>query len=115
MIHKLSNRFAYLDTLIRKQATGSPKDLAERLGMTERGWYKLRDELINDLHVPLAYDPVRQTYYYTQEGQLLFQFLKKLDNESMEKIEGGRLTGSLLAYAGRQFIPLLNCQFSENV
>ncbi|MCC5612905.1 hypothetical protein LC612_41025 [Nostoc sp. CHAB 5834] len=34
MIQKLANRFRYLDSLIRKRATGSPKEVAERLGIT---------------------------------------------------------------------------------
>lgn len=90
MIQKLSNRFSYLDALIRKRATGTPKELAKRLGLTERAWYKLRDELINDLGLPLAYDSQRKTYYYTEEGQLVFQFMRKLDTNQMEKLEGGR-------------------------
>ncbi|MVM40916.1 hypothetical protein GO730_29860 [Spirosoma sp. HMF3257] len=53
MLQKLTNRFVYLDSLIRKRATGSPKELATRLGITERAWYNLRDELVNDLGLPL--------------------------------------------------------------
>ncbi|GAB3023558.1 hypothetical protein [Spirosoma pulveris] len=90
MIQKLSNRLRFLDSLIRKRATGSPKELAQRLGITERAWYKIRDELINDLNLPLAYDPVRKTYYYTEEGQFIFGFQRKLTNDDMEKLEGGR-------------------------
>ncbi|PHK37184.1 hypothetical protein VF13_36780 [Nostoc linckia z16] len=45
MIQKLSNRFRFLDYLIRKRATGSPRELAQRLGITERAWHKIRDEL----------------------------------------------------------------------
>ena len=94
MIQKLANRFAYLDTLIRKRATGCPKELAKRLGITERAWFKIRDELVSELGLPLAYDPHRQTYYYTEEGQLVFQFMRKLDTDSMEKLEGGWLQGT---------------------
>lgn len=95
MIQKLSDRFSFLDALIRKRSTGSPKALAARLGLTERAWYKLRDELINDLGLPLAYDAHRQTYYYTEEGQLVFQFLRKLDADRMEKLEGGQALRSV--------------------
>lgn len=89
MIQKLVNRFTYLDALIRRGATGTPGQLAQRLGLTERAWYNLRDELINDLNVPIAYDADRQTYYYREEGQLLFQFQRKLTTDDMEKLEGG--------------------------
>lgn len=85
MVQKLSNRFSYLDSLVRMQATGCPKKLAERLGITERAWYKIRDELINDLNVPLAYDSQRQTYYYTQRGQLIFRFQPATTNSLEER------------------------------
>jgi hypothetical protein len=90
MIQKLMHRLEYLDTLIRRRATGTPNQLAQRLGITERAWYNLRDELVNDLHVPLAYDPQRQTYYYREEGELLFQFRRRLNPDDMEKLEGGQ-------------------------
>ncbi len=89
MIQKVSNRFSYLNALICQCATGCPKELATRLGITERAWYKLRDELIHDLGVPIAYDPQRQTYYYTEDGELLFQFRRRLTNDDMQKLEGG--------------------------
>ncbi len=89
MIDKLANRFHHLNTLIRKRATGTPKELAERLGITERAWYKIRDELIHDLNVPLAYDPQRQTYYYTEAGQFVFGFCRSLTTSDMEELEGG--------------------------
>ncbi|WP_460667194.1 hypothetical protein [Larkinella knui] len=35
MITKLHNRYEALDSLIRKRATGSPKELAQKLGIGE--------------------------------------------------------------------------------
>ena len=87
MIQKLVNRFSYLDALIRKRATGCPKELAVRSGISERAWYKIRDELVNDLNVPLAYDSYGKTYYYAEEGELVFRFQKRLDANDMEKTE----------------------------
>ncbi|GAB3250595.1 hypothetical protein GCM10027347_08470 [Larkinella harenae] len=85
MISKLHNRYEALNYLIRRRATGTPKELAEKLGISERAWYKIRDELVNDLGVPLAYCAVRRTYYYAEEGELVFQFRRKLSGEQMEK------------------------------
>ncbi|MGA0557600.1 hypothetical protein ACO2Q8_13170 [Larkinella sp. VNQ87] len=89
MLAKLHNRYEALNYLIRKRATGSPKELAEKLGISERAWYKIRDELVNDLGVPLAYCPIRRTYYYTEEGEIVFQFRRKLDAEQMGRLSGG--------------------------
>ena len=87
MVQKLVNRFSYLDSLVRKRATGCPKELAQRLGITERAWYKIRDELVNDLNVPLAYDAYCRTYYYAEEGQLVFQFRKTTSTDSNPPIQ----------------------------
>lgn len=108
MIQKLANRFHHLDSLIRKRATGTPGELAERLGITERAWHKIRDELVNDLNLPLAYDPHCKTYYYTEEGQLVFEFRKKLTNDDMEKLEGGHFVQTQLSHGDFNFIYPLN-------
>lgn len=108
VIQKLANRFRFLDSLISKGATGSPKELAERLGITERAWHKIRDELVNDLNLPLAYDPIRKTYYYTEAGQLVFEFRRKLTTDDMEKLEGGRWVHSPASGTKFEFIHSLN-------
>lgn len=79
MLTKLLHRLAYLDLLIRKRATGCPKELTTRLGITERAWYNFRDELVNVFGLPIACDPQLKTYYYTEAGQFVFQFVRKLD------------------------------------
>ena len=98
MLSKLQHRIDYLNHLVRKQCTGTPRQLARRLGLSERAWFKLRDYLIHDLKVPLAYCPVRQTYYYREEGELVFGFRRKLDNRDLEKLEGGRPPFASLAH-----------------
>ncbi|MGF7218329.1 hypothetical protein GGR92_004506 [Spirosoma lacussanchae] len=81
--------------------------------ITERAWHKIRDELVNDLNLPLAYDPVRKTYYYTEEGQLVFGFQRKLNNSDMEKLEGGRklqTTGPLWSFGSLISVGYQNIQ-----
>jgi hypothetical protein len=53
-----------VDQLIRQKATGSPPQMAAKLGLSLRAWHYLRDELIEDLAFPIAYSRSRQTYYY---------------------------------------------------
>ncbi len=88
MILKLQQRFEYLNRLLKMRATGTPKELAFKLGITERAWYKLRDQLVNDLELPIAYCPHRRSYYYTEEGSLEFGF-RKISNREKEQITGG--------------------------
>lgn len=90
MLQKLLNRFDYLNYLIRTRKTGTPRQLAEKLGISPRAWYNIRDELVNDLGVPLRYCAHRKTYYYEHDGDLIFEFRRrKLPDDDLEKLSGG--------------------------
>ncbi|MET3128351.1 hypothetical protein ABID42_003470 [Arcicella rosea] len=89
MIFKICQRLSYLDRLIKLKATGTPKELSQKLGITERAWYKYRDELINDLNLPITYCPFSRSYIYTEEGSFEIGFRKLTKNET-EKLNGGR-------------------------
>lgn len=88
MIYKVTQRLEYINHLISQKRTGTPKELAEKLGISERAWYKLRDELVNDLELPIAYCNYRKTYYYTVDGTFEIGF-KKLNTNDTAKIRGG--------------------------
>jgi hypothetical protein len=89
MLWKIHQRLTYLDKLIRLKATGSPKELAKKLCITERSWYKFRDELVNDLALPIAYCSFARSYVYTEEGAFVIGF-KKLPKNETEKLNGGK-------------------------
>ena len=71
------NRLQQLDQLIRMKATGTPTQLAEKLGISESAWYKIRDELVQDFSVPIQYCKVRKTYFYAEACKNLGDFLWK--------------------------------------
>lgn len=71
-------RIEHLDQLIRFKSTGTPKELSERLGISERAWYQLRDELVHDFGFPIMYCRRSRTYYYTDTG---FQYLGLTDQQ----------------------------------
>ncbi len=52
-----------LDDLIRRRATGSPKQLACRLGVSKRTVYNFLDTL-RDFGADVRYCPSRNSYYY---------------------------------------------------
>ena len=89
MLWKLHQRLTHIDRLIRLKATGSPKELAKKLCITERAWYKFRDELINDLHLPIAYCPHSRSYIYTEAGSFEIGF-RKLPKDETANLNGGR-------------------------
>jgi hypothetical protein len=88
MLWKYTERLKHINQLIRTKATGCPKELAAKLGLTERAWYKLRDELINDLNLPISYCPIIRSYYYKEEGSFEIGF-KKLTEDRTTDISGG--------------------------
>jgi hypothetical protein len=87
-IYKLKNRLQYLNHLITKKCTGTPAELANKLGLSERGWYKLRDELVNDLELPIEYCNYRKSYQYSQEGNFEIGF-KPLSDKQKENLNVG--------------------------
>ena len=66
-------RLDRLDQYIRERATGTPKQLAEKLDISERqvrGYIKL----FKDLGAPVRYSRKKITYYYVKAGTFNFNF-----------------------------------------
>jgi DeoR/GlpR family transcriptional regulator of sugar metabolism len=55
-----------LDALIRKRATGSPDDLARRMGVSEATVYRWLQEL-KQFGLPVRYCRRRKTYLYDKD------------------------------------------------
>lgn len=89
MLFKVHQRLIYLNHLIKQRATGSPKELSQKLGITERAWYKFRDKLVNDLKLPIDYCPHSQSYVYTENGSFEIGF-KKLPPDKAANLNGGK-------------------------
>lgn len=85
MTKERKERLIYLDHLIRTRSTGTPEQLARKPGLSTSGWYRLRDTLVNDLEWPLAFDPYRCTYYYTENVMFVIGF-KRLDEDQASVI-----------------------------
>lgn len=79
---EIFQRVARIDYLIRTKATGSPSELARRLGISERSVYDYL-KLMKEFGAPIKFDNFRQTYYYDGDGGFNFSFVsKKKKNES---------------------------------
>ena len=77
-------RLEYLDSLIRKDGTGSPSQLAEKLHLGKRAVYDYI-KLLKRLGAPISYDRVRETYYYREPGQFSFRFVESKDEENVSE------------------------------
>jgi transcriptional antiterminator len=60
------NQVEKLHTLILQQKTGTPKELAECLGITRATLYVLIEEL-NALNMPVVYSRKYETFYYERD------------------------------------------------
>ncbi len=72
---KSVEKVSRIDNLIRLKATGSPSELASKLGMSERMVYYYL-ELMRDMGGPIKYDKIRKTYYYENKTKFVTGFMK---------------------------------------
>ena len=63
-----------LDQLIRLKATGSPSELANRLGLSRRQTLRVLRQLREE-GFPIEFDRDRQSYIYTEPVSLRFEVL----------------------------------------
>lgn len=69
-----------LNQLIKLKATGSPKELAQKLDTTERTVYRIIKQL-KEMGCPIFYNKIRGSYCYEHEGNLTFKFTSSENNE----------------------------------
>ena len=95
------NRIQRLDSLIRQKRTGSPKELADKLGISERWLYSFLEEIREELDCPIRYNRLRRSYEYEKPGKVIIGFLNEseLDIDSMKRTNGGYNFNSLYLYA----------------
>lgn len=86
---KSLERLQQLHSLIVKERTGSPKDLARHMNVSERLVYLLI-EYLKDYNADIRYDRSRQTYYYSDDFQLDIQIsVSVISNNERTEIFGG--------------------------
>jgi predicted DNA-binding transcriptional regulator YafY len=68
--------------LIQARKTGTPKELAKKLKISERMVYKYMDELKQEFNAPVKYDKTLKTYYFSENGTLNLRWKpKKIQTE----------------------------------
>ena len=82
-------KYKYLHSLINRGCTGNAKELANKLGVTERQLYNYIQEL-RELNIPIAYDNIGYTYYYEKPVRFEFYFgVTPLNDQELNKTDGG--------------------------
>jgi predicted DNA-binding transcriptional regulator YafY len=69
-----------LDQMIVAGNTGTPRECAEKMGMSERSLYSLISQMKSALRTPIEYCRERQTYYYSRPGYLRMCFVPDAKN-----------------------------------
>lgn len=72
-MEQIFNRIIRLDALIKIKGTGSPKELANRIGVSERSIYKYI-QLMKDYGAPIKFSSGKRSYYYEETGQFYISF-----------------------------------------
>ncbi len=88
-------RLKYLDELIKKKATGTPEELAGRLGISRSQLYNLTG-YFNDMGMEIGYSRRLKSFYYknnTHDLQIMFS-IKIISDQTTHKIVGGSFTFS---------------------
>ncbi len=75
-----------VDALIKRGATGNPKELAFRLNISERAVYDLIN-IMKNMDAPIYYCSSKNSYLYEYEVELSMGFIKKTKN--ILKVQGG--------------------------
>lgn len=75
-----------IDALIRRSATGTPKQLANRLNISERGLFKTL-KLMKEMGAPITYSISKESYTYTYEVEFYAGF--SLSKGHLRNVVGG--------------------------
>jgi predicted DNA-binding transcriptional regulator YafY len=74
MQKEIFHRLSRIDSLIRIKGTGTPSELAEKIGISERSMYEYL-RLMKDFGAPVLYSRQRKSYYYKVDGRFTISFL----------------------------------------
>jgi hypothetical protein len=98
---KYVDRYRKIDRLIHMQCTGSPREFASKLGISESHLYFCLKEL-KDYGLPIAYSQYKMSYYYRERVKLRINvFIEDLSEGETISILGGK------SKKGKFFTPLL--------
>jgi predicted DNA-binding transcriptional regulator YafY len=71
---EIFQRLTRIDHFIRIKGTGSPAELAGKIGISERSTYEYI-RLLKDFGAPVEYCRQRRSYYYRESGHFTISFL----------------------------------------
>ena len=89
-VFKYIDQINLLDKLIRQRRTGSPTDLAKRLGISTSRLYVIIDQM-KDMGAPIDYSRQLCSYYYKYEFSIFISVtVRALDKTNLCEVSGGQ-------------------------
>ncbi|MDN5217420.1 hypothetical protein QQ020_35425 [Fulvivirgaceae bacterium BMA12] len=76
LIENIISRLKRIDRLVRLRATGTPRELAFRLGISASTLYEYLDTMKRVFGAPIRYSNSRRSYVYDLDGKLELKFKK---------------------------------------
>jgi len=77
MLKNYLYRLRKMDALIKRRSTGTPREFAKRLSLSESALYEYIT-ILKQLGAPVKYCRKRRSYYYSEIGSFHFEFRKQL-------------------------------------
>ena len=82
-------RIQKINRMIKSARTGTPREFAGELCISESHFYRCIDEL-QDMGVPIQYSRARRTYFYENNTELSLSYsLKIISDQGAKEIIGG--------------------------
>jgi biotin operon repressor len=86
---KSIDRLKKLDSLIKKEFTGTAEEFAEKIGIS-RSMLMINLDEMREMGAQIKFNPIRKTYYYEQRFDLLIG--------NMVQVKGGNYTTIEILY-----------------
>jgi len=79
----------FIDSLVRKRATGNYVSLAKKLNLSKTELYNFLNEMKNE-GIPIKYSKKLNSFYYTEKGKMTTKlYEREITKEEMKSIKGG--------------------------
>ena len=78
-----------IDQLIRMKVPETAQELANRLEISRSTFFRVLEDMKENLNAPIVYNSTLNRYEYEQVGRVYIGFFTNLDENDLMKIKGG--------------------------
>lgn len=68
------DKMTHLIFLVKTENTGTPKELSQKIQLSERMLYNYLKILKVKIHAPICYNSIKNTYYFSEPGTLNWEW-----------------------------------------